>query len=111
MGGLLGNGAGMNYAFLFIIFLNFSIKKATGTGSLMMAIVMFVAAFLFFPKIHLINIGSFLVIGIIFSVIGTLIGLRIALKLSSHKMNFMIGFTLFITGLIISSIIYRFAIK
>ncbi|WP_371806747.1 TSUP family transporter [Candidatus Lokiarchaeum ossiferum] len=100
LGGVVGAGSGMNYALLFMVFLNRDLMRATGTSSFMMAIVMIVALFLFMPLVNLSLIWSYLLIATIFTVIGTNIGLKYALQMSRAKLNYMVGFALLGTGII-----------
>lgn len=100
LGGVVGSGSGMNYALLFMVFLNSDLMRATGTSSFMMAIVMMVALFLFMPLVDISLIWRYLLIGIIFTFIGTNIGLKYALQMSRAKLNYMVGFALLGTGVI-----------
>lgn len=100
LGGLVGAGSGMNYALLFMIFLGFDIMQATGTSSLLMAIVMLVALFLFLPLANLPLIWPYLLIAISFTFIGTNLGLKYALQMSRAKLNYLVGGALFATGVI-----------
>ncbi|UYP46057.1 hypothetical protein NEF87_002342 [Candidatus Lokiarchaeum ossiferum] len=100
LGGIVGAGSGMNYALLFMVFLNRDLMRATGTSSFMMAIVMIVALFLFMPLVNLSQVWSYLLIGTIFTVIGTNVGLKYALQMSRAKLNYMVGFALLGTGII-----------
>ena len=100
LGGAMGIGSGMNYSLLFMIFLDLELRRATGTSSLMMAIVMFLALFLFMPLANLSLIWPYLLIGSVFAIIGTFLGLKYTLKLSQVKTNYMVGGALFVAGTI-----------
>ena len=100
LGGALGVGSGMNYALLFMILLDSELRCATGTSSLMMAIVMFVVLFLFLPQVNLLLLWPYLLIGIIFSFIGTNFGLKYTLQMSQAKLNYMVGAALLMAGII-----------
>ena len=100
LGGAMGVGSGMNYAFLFMIFLGYDLRRATGTSSLMMALVMLAALFMFLPQVDIPLIWPYLLIGIIFSFIGTNLGLKYTLQLPQAKLNYMVGGALLIAGVI-----------
>ena len=108
LSGLLGIGSGANYALLFLIILGaergFDTLRATGTSCYIMAMVS-AALFIIFSVAGLVNFGliwSFLVVGIVFSAIGTLIGSSLALKVSESKLNYLVGIAIFITALVSS---------
>ena len=100
LGGAMGVGSGMNYAFLFMIFLGYDLRRATETSSLMMALVMLAALFMFLPQVDIPLIWPYLLIGIIFSFIGTNLGLKYTLQLPQAKLNYMVGGALLIAGVI-----------
>lgn len=104
--GLLGIGSGSNYALLFMFVLGaekgFDTLRATGTSCYIMAIVTVVLA-IFFSLFGLVNFSfilPYLIVGVIFSAIGTIIGTKITLKVSESKLNYIVGIAILITAVV-----------
>jgi len=106
LSGLLGIGSGANYTLLFIFVLGaergFDTLKATGTSCYIMGLVT-VFLVIFFSSLGLVDFAfilPYLIVGIIFSAIGTVIGTNITLKVSESKLNYVVGIAIFITALV-----------